>query len=64
MESCTLSCLNRLHTDDAEIYDGASASIQIVAKKMEEEKLLAIAQVVVEALESYWHSEEGRRHPT
>lgn len=31
---------------------------------MEEEKLLAMAQVVVDALEKYWQSEEGKRHPS
>jgi amidase len=46
------------------MYDGAPASIQIVARKMEEEKLLAMAQVVVDALEKYWASEEGKRHPS
>ncbi|KAF8846807.1 amidase [Acephala macrosclerotiorum] len=45
---------------DAEIYHGAPASIQIVAKKMEEEKLLAMAQIVVDALEKYQKSEEGK----
>lgn len=28
---------------------------------MEEEKLLVMAQVVVDALEQYWQSEEGKR---
>ncbi|PVH73421.1 amidase [Cadophora sp. DSE1049] len=53
-----------METYDAEMYDGAPASIQIVARKMEEEKLLAMAQVVVDALKKYWQSEEGKRHPS
>jgi Asp-tRNA(Asn)/Glu-tRNA(Gln) amidotransferase A subunit family amidase len=37
-------------TDDPEIYDGGPAAIQIFAKNLEEEKLLSIAQIVVDAL--------------
>lgn len=36
--------------DDPEIYHGAPASIQILAGRMEEEKLLAIGQIVADAL--------------
>ena len=36
--------------DDPEIYDGAPVGVQIVARKFEEEKVLAIAKVVYSAL--------------
>jgi amidase len=40
-------------TDDAEKYDGAPASIQIFCRRLEEEKVLSIAQIVVDAVEEY-----------
>jgi Asp-tRNA(Asn)/Glu-tRNA(Gln) amidotransferase A subunit family amidase len=40
-------------TDDPEKYDGAPASIQILGRRLEEEKLLSLAQVVVDALNDY-----------
>lgn len=33
-------------TDDPEIYDGAHVSLQIVGKRLQEEKMLAIAAYV------------------
>ncbi|KAI9660056.1 MAG: hypothetical protein M1821_001408 [Bathelium mastoideum] len=42
---------------DAEMYDGAPASIQVMCRRHEEEKVLAIAQVVVDALEEYRREE-------
>lgn len=42
-------------TDDPEKYDGAPASIQILGRRLEEEKLLSLAQVVVDALNDYKH---------
>lgn len=39
--------------DDAETYDGAPASVQIFAPRLTEERLLSMAQLVVDALESY-----------
>jgi amidase len=41
---------NRL--DDPEIYDGRPAGLQIVARKFEEEKVLAIAKTVIAAMET------------
>lgn len=38
--------------DDPEIYHGGPVGIQIVARKLEEEKILAIAKIVAAALES------------
>jgi amidase len=38
--------------DDPEIYDGGPVGLQIVARKFEEEKILAIAKIVCAALES------------
>lgn len=40
----------RPSTDDPEIYDGAPVGLQIVARKFEEEKVLAIAKTVYAAL--------------
>jgi Asp-tRNA(Asn)/Glu-tRNA(Gln) amidotransferase A subunit family amidase len=37
---------NASETDDPEIYDGAHVSLQIVGKKLQEEKMLAIAAYV------------------
>jgi amidase len=41
---------NATSADDPEIYDGAPVGIQIVARKFEEEKVLAIAKIVYAAL--------------
>ena len=38
--------------DDPEIYDGGPVGVQIVARKFEEEKALAIAKVVNSALKA------------
>jgi amidase len=37
-------------TDDAEIFHGTPVGVQIVGRKLEEEKILAVAQRVVDAL--------------
>lgn len=37
--------------DDAEVYDGAPVGLQIVGRKFEEEKILAIMQIVYAALQ-------------
>jgi amidase len=39
-------------TDDPEIYDGAHVSLQIVGKRLQEEKMLAIAAHVESLLAS------------
>ena len=36
--------------DDPEIYDGGPVGVQIIARKFEEEKILAIAKVIHSAL--------------
>jgi len=36
--------------DDPEVYDGAPVGVQIVGRKFEEEKVLAIADIVCKAL--------------
>jgi amidase len=36
--------------DDPEVFDGAPASVMVVGRRFEEEKVLAIAQVIVDAL--------------
>ena len=38
------------HADDPELYDGAHVSIQIVGRRLEEEKMLAIAEYVGDSL--------------
>lgn len=42
-----------IDVDDAEKYDGAPASIQIFGRRFDEEKLLSIAQLVVDTLGQY-----------
>jgi amidase len=37
-------------TDDSEIYDGAHVSLQIVGRRLQEEKVLTIAEYLVELL--------------
>lgn len=36
--------------DDPEIYDGAHVSVQLVGRRFQEEKVLALAGIVAEAL--------------
>lgn len=38
--------------DDPEIYDGAFVSVQLVGRRLEEEKMIALAKYVGEALKS------------
>lgn len=40
-------------SDDPLRYDGAPAAVQILGRRLEEEKLLSVAQRVVEALQKY-----------
>ncbi|KAH8590975.1 amidase signature domain-containing protein [Bisporella sp. PMI_857] len=40
---------------NAEAYDGAPASIQLLGRRLEEEKLLNLANIVVSALDAYKH---------
>lgn len=37
-------------TDDPEIYDGAHVSLQLVGRRLQEEKVLAIAEYVGKAI--------------
>ena len=39
--------------DDPDVHDGAPAAIQIVGRRLDEERLLSMAQLVVEALDKY-----------
>jgi len=41
--------LTRL-TDDPEIFDGAHVSVQLVGRRLQEEKMLAVAEYVDEVL--------------
>ena len=47
--------------DDPEIFDGAPANVMIVGRRIEEEKVLAVAQVVVDALASAAHDKKAKR---
>jgi hypothetical protein len=40
-------------TDDPETYDGAPVGIQLVGRRLEEEKMLSLAQVVADAVREY-----------
>jgi len=44
--------------DDADMYHGAPACVQIVGQRLQEEKLLVIAQRVVDAIEEYKYKQE------
>jgi amidase len=48
-----LSEANIWRPDNPEIYDGGPVGVQLVARKYEEEKVLAIASIVNAALEKY-----------
>lgn len=48
-KSCAYFCWT---IDDAEIYDGGPVGLQLVARKFEEEKILAIAKIVHAALQA------------
>ena len=51
--ACPKSCAYFCWTiDDAEIYDGGPVGLQLVARKFEEEKILAIAKIVHAALQA------------
>ena len=39
--------------DDPEKYDAAPAAVQILGRRLEEEKLLSIAQIVIDALNEF-----------
>ncbi len=38
---------------DAEAYHGAPASVQLIGRRLDEERLLSMAQLVVEALKKH-----------
>lgn len=53
--SCYLLLCDRMLTivlDDPKIYDGAHVALQIVGKRFQEEKMLAIADVITAALKT------------
>jgi len=39
-----------LKIDEPEIYDGAHVSVQLVGRRLQEEKMLALAELTTEAL--------------
>lgn len=41
------------YLDDPELYHGAPIGVQLVARKFEEEKILAIAEIVTAALQEF-----------
>lgn len=46
--------------DDPEIYDGAHVGVQLVGRRLEEEKMIALAKYVGEALKAMEAEEEGK----
>jgi Asp-tRNA(Asn)/Glu-tRNA(Gln) amidotransferase A subunit family amidase len=56
--SLSVTTLTVEGSDDPEIYHGAPVGVQLVARKFEEEKILAIAGIVTSALETY-HKRSG-----
>jgi amidase len=42
--------------DDPEIYDGAHVSVQLVGRRLQEEKMIALAKYVGEALHGKAHA--------
>lgn len=44
------------NTDDPEIYDGAHVSIQLVGRRLQEEKMIALAKYVGDALHGKAHA--------
>jgi amidase len=40
-------------TDDPEKYHGAPAAVQLIGRRLDEERLLSLAKLVVEALNDY-----------
>lgn len=38
------------YSDDPEIYDGAKVGVQLVGRRFQEEKILAISQIIGDAL--------------
>ena len=45
-------------SDDAEVFDGAHVSVQLVGRRLQEEKMLALAEYVGKALRSPQKSAE------
>lgn len=44
------------HPDDPEIYDGAHVSVQLVGRRLQEEKMIALAKYVGDALHGKAHA--------
>ncbi|KAK4667043.1 hypothetical protein QC763_305665, partial [Podospora pseudopauciseta] len=42
-----------LHTDDPELFDGTPAAIQLFGRRLGEERVLSVAQIVVDAVEAW-----------
>lgn len=41
------------NVDDADLYNGAPVGLQLVGRRLQEEKVLALTDVVVAALEGF-----------
>ena len=57
MATCEFHCVIAMMktdetTDDPKRYDGTPAAIQIIGRQHDEERLLSLAQLVVDALET------------
>ena len=47
--------------DDPEVYDGAHVSVQIVGRRLQEEKVLALAEYVASVLDEGMGEGEGKK---
>lgn len=43
-------CFANRHADDAESYDGAPVGVQLVGRRLQEEKMLTLAQYIGEEI--------------
>jgi len=39
-----------VRTDDANLYDGAHVSVQLIGRRLQEEKILALTEIIGDAL--------------
>lgn len=39
-----------MRTDDANLYDGAHVSVQLIGRRLQEEKILALTEIIGDAL--------------
>jgi uncharacterized OsmC-like protein len=49
-DSLRIEVLMAMIADDPEVYDGAHVSLQLVGRRLQEEKMIAIAELVGKAV--------------